>query len=125
MPTYQVHIYREMRLVFPDIAARTADEAAQTAAALPAEAAQALEDCDGENLAALVLVSGHEEGQRSRLIDFDPVRAMAPELLQVLELILPVLQEIVCAHRLRDDAAARLVLDRVVACLAQAHAQPL
>jgi len=60
-----------MCLVFPGIAVRTADEAARRAAALPAEAAQALEDCDGANLAAL-----------------------APELLRVLELPLPALQEI-------------------------------
>ena len=121
MKTYNVHVYREMRLFFPGIVASTAEEAATLAAEMPSEAAQALEDCDGENLAALVGVIGREDGQQSRMIDFDPVRALAPDLLTVLALALPVLQEVVRTHRLSDDATARLALDRVASVIAKAH----
>ena len=64
MPTYNVHIYREMRLFFPGIAARTAEESARLAAERPSDAAQAREDCDGENLAALVSVVGREDAKQ-------------------------------------------------------------
>jgi hypothetical protein len=35
MKTYNVHIYREMRLFFPGIIASTAEEAARLAAEMP------------------------------------------------------------------------------------------
>jgi hypothetical protein len=123
MKTYNVHIYREMRLFFPGIVASTAEEAATLAAEMPSEAAQALEDCDGENLAALVGVIGREDGQQSRMIDFDPVRAIAPDMLTVLALALPILQEVVSAELLSDNSTARLALDRVASIIAKAHAQ--
>ena len=78
MKTYNVHIYREMRLFFPGIVASTAEEAATLAADMPSGAARALEDCDGENLAALVGVIGREDRQQNWMIDFDPVRAIMP-----------------------------------------------
>ena len=123
MKTYNVHIYREMRLFFPGIVASTAEEAARLAAEMPSGAAQALDDCDGENLAALVGVSGREDGKQNWMIDFDPVRAIAPDLLTVLALALPVLQEVVRAQMLSDDATARLVLDCVASVIAKAHVQ--
>src|SRR5215831_4658117 len=107
MKTYNVHIYREMRLFFPGVVARTVEEAATRAAEMPSDAAKALEDCDGENLAALVGVVGSEEGQQNWMIDFDPVRAMASELLTVLAWALPILQEAVHAHLLRGDPTVR------------------
>src|SRR5215475_12298743 len=84
MKTYNVHIYREMRLFFPGIIASTAEEAATRAAELPSVAAEALEDCDGENLAALVGVIGREDCKQNWMIDFNPGRAIAPDLLTVL-----------------------------------------
>jgi len=123
MQTYDVHIYREMRLFFPDIVASTAEEAARRAAEMPSDAAQALEDCDGKNLAALVIVIGREDGRQHWMIDFDPVRAMAPDLLTALMLALPILQEVVRAQLLRDDATARLALDRVASVIAKAYVQ--
>lgn len=123
MKTYNVNLYREMRLFFPGIVAQTAEEAARIAAEMPSDAAQALEDCDGENLAALVGTIGREDCQHNWMIDFDPVRAMAPELLTALALVLPVLQEVVRTHQLSDDATARMALDRVVSCIAKAHVQ--
>ena len=121
MQTYNVHIYREMRLFFPDIVASTAEEAATLAADMPSGAARALEDCDGENLAALVGVIGREDCKQNWMIDFDPVRAIAPDLLTVLALALPVLQEVVRARLLSDDSTARLALDRVASVIAKAH----
>ena len=53
MKTYKVHIYREMCLFVPGIVARTAEEATTLAAEKPSGMAEALEDCAGENLAAL------------------------------------------------------------------------
>jgi hypothetical protein len=123
MKTYNVSVYREMRLFFPRIVARTAEEAAILAAEMPSDAAEALDDCDGENLAALVGVIGREDGTHSRMIDLDPVRAVVPDLLTALALALPVLQEVVRAHLLSDDATAHMVLDRVASVLAAAHVQ--
>jgi|RhiMetdeSRZDD1v2_1073273.scaffolds.fasta_scaffold56559_5 hypothetical protein len=121
MKTYNVHIYREMRLFFPGIVARTAEEAARLAAKMPSGAAEALEDCDGENLAALVGVVGSADGQQSWMIDFDSVRAIAPNLLTALALALPILQEAVRAHLLSDDPTVRMALDRVESVVTKAH----
>jgi len=121
MKTYNVHIYREMRLFFPGIVASTAEEAATRAAEMPSVAAEALEDCDGENLAALVGVVGREDCKQSRMIDFDPVRAIMPDLLTALELALPILQEAVRTRRLNDDPTERIALDRVESIIAKAH----
>ena len=53
MKTYNVHIYREMCLFFPGIVARTAEETTTFATEKPSGMAEALEDCDGDNPAAL------------------------------------------------------------------------
>ena len=124
MQTYNVHIYREMRLSFPGMVANTAEEAARLAAEMPSSAAEALEDCDGENLAALVGVVDSADGRQSWMIDFDPVRTIVPDLLTALELALPILQEAVRAHLLSDDPTARIVLDRVESVIAKAHVKP-
>ena len=121
MKTYNVHIYREMRLSFPGIVASTAEEAARLAADMPSGAARALEDCDGENLAALVGVIGREDCQQNWMIDFDPVRAILPDLLTALALALPILQEAVRTHLLSDAPTARIALDRVASVIAKAH----
>jgi len=121
MKTYNVHVYREMRLLFPGIVARTAEEAATLAAEMPSGAAEALEDCDGENLAALVGVIDRDECKQSWMIDFDPVRAIVPDLLTALELALPILQEAARDHLLSDEATARLALVRVAFAIAKAH----
>jgi hypothetical protein len=113
MKTYNVHIYREMRLSFPGIVANTEEEAARLAADMPSG--------DGENLAALVGVVGSEDCKQSWMIDFDPVRARAPHLLTALELALSILQEAVRAHVLSDDPTTRLALDRVESIIATAH----
>jgi len=123
MKTYNVHIYREMRLFFPGIVASTAEEAATLAADMSSCAAEALEDCDGANLAALVGAVSGEEGKHSWLIDFDPIRAIAPDLLTALELALPLLQGAVRDHLVSDAPTERMALDCIESVIAKAHAK--
>jgi len=110
-----------MRLFFAGIVACTAEEAATLAAELPLGAAEALDDCDGENLAALVGVVGNDAGKQNWMIEFDHVRAIALHLLTALALALPILQEVVCAHLLSDEPTARVALDHVASVIAKAH----
>jgi hypothetical protein len=74
MTTFNVHIYREMRLVFGGIEADTHEAAASIARDKPTDQADSIDDCEGENLAALVDVAGDEEYEQSRIIDFEPER---------------------------------------------------
>jgi hypothetical protein len=55
------------------------------------------------------------------MIDFDPVRTIVHDLLTALELALPILQDVVRAHLLSDDATVRIALDRVESAVAKAH----
>jgi hypothetical protein len=74
MTTYNVHIYREMRFYFAGIEADTPEAAAQMAAGQPTCDADYSEDCDGENLAALIDVAGDEDYSQSVTIDFEAER---------------------------------------------------
>ncbi len=74
MTTYNVHIYREMRLVFGGIEADTHEAAAAIARDKPTDQADSIDDCDGETIAALVDVAGDEEYRHTRAIDFEPER---------------------------------------------------
>jgi hypothetical protein len=74
MTTYNVHIYREMRLVFGGIEADTHEAAAAIAGDKPTDQADSIDDCDGETLAALVDVAGDEDYRHTRAIDFEPER---------------------------------------------------
>jgi hypothetical protein len=87
MTKYNVHIYREMRLFFPGIEATTPEEAANFAGDKPTYEAEYTEDCDGENLSALVDVVGDDEFSQSATIDFEPerTRKAAPRLIEALE----------------------------------------
>jgi hypothetical protein len=67
---YNVHIYREMRLMFAGIEADTPDAAAAIARDRLTEDADSIDDCDGQDLGALVDEAGDEEYERSVLIDF-------------------------------------------------------
>ena len=84
MPTYNVHLYREMRLYFPDIEADTPEEAAKLVAEKDFDDVEDFSDCDGENLAALVDLVGDEEFRHSKTIAFDPVKEAAQELYEAL-----------------------------------------
>jgi hypothetical protein len=74
MTNYIVHIYREMRLSYADIEADTPEAAASIARDKPTDAADSIDDCDGENLAALVDLAGDDEYEHSRFIDFEAER---------------------------------------------------
>ncbi len=90
MTLYHVHIFREMRLYFPSIEADSPEAAAQAAAGRPTDEAAYSEDCDGENLAALVDVAGDEDYAQSMTIDFEGerLRKEAPRLLSALQQVL-------------------------------------
>jgi hypothetical protein len=74
MMIFNVHIFREMRLVFGGIEADTHEAAAAVARDKATDQADAIDDCDGETIAALVDVAGDEEYEQTRLIDFEPER---------------------------------------------------
>jgi hypothetical protein len=84
---YNVHLYREMRLYYPGIKASSHDEAALIAARQGSAVADTIEDCEGENLAALVDVDGDTDYLQTRIIDFEPtiLRTHVDEILKVLE----------------------------------------
>ena len=87
MTLYNVHIYREMRLFFPGVEAATPDEAARIARDKPTYEADYTEDCDGQDLSALVDVVGDDEFQHSVTLDFDHerLRKAVPDLLAALK----------------------------------------
>jgi hypothetical protein len=87
MTIYNVHIYREMRLYFPGIQAESHEAAARIAAEKCTDEADDVEDCQGENLTALVDVQGDGEYLQTQIIDFEPtlLRDHAEELLRAVE----------------------------------------
>ena len=86
MPRYDVHLYREMRLLFEGIEAPSHEEAAALARQRSGEDADFIDDCHGEDFAALVDVAGDEQYQQSRMIDFEGERPCqaTPKMLQAL-----------------------------------------
>jgi hypothetical protein len=74
MTTYNVHLYREMRLTFEGIEADTPEAAAAIARDKPTGDADDIYDCEGESLSALVDVAGDEEYAQSGFIDFEAER---------------------------------------------------
>ena len=100
MTLYNVHIYREMRLHFPGITADTPEQAARVAADKPTADAEFAEDCEGENLAALIDVAGDDEFTQSVTLDFEPerLRKLAPDLLQALQTLAEQADEDCPAH---------------------------
>jgi hypothetical protein len=87
MTTYNVHIFREMRLVYGGIEADTHEVAAAIARDKPTDQADSIDDCDGETSYACVDVQGDEDYEQTRLIDFEPERQRqaAPKLLAALK----------------------------------------
>jgi hypothetical protein len=84
---YIVHIYREIKLRFDGVEADTPEAAAAIARDGLTEDADDIDDCDGEDFAALVDVAGDEEFEQSRTIDFEPERQRkaSPKLLAALQ----------------------------------------
>ena len=115
MTSYIVHLYREMRLSYTGIEADTPEAAAAIASGKPTDDADNIDDCEGENLAALVDVAGDEEYEQSRLIDFEPERQRkaAPKLLASLEGIMPYAEnEAHSLEELKDSPEAEVEAER-------------
>jgi hypothetical protein len=74
MKRYNVHLYREMRLVFDNIEANSPETAAAIARNKPTSEAAEINDCDGLDLSALVDEIGDDEYRRSVTIDFEAER---------------------------------------------------
>lgn len=128
MTKYNVHIYREMRLTFEGIEADTPDAAAAIAHDKPTGDADDIDDCEGENLAALVDVAGDQDYEQSRLIDFEPERQRktASALLSSLKAVLPYAEsegESLYECWKRDgDLQIKDASDRCAKVIANAHA---
>jgi hypothetical protein len=110
MTIYNVHIYREMRLYFPGIEAATDDEAARIAAAKLTADAEYTEDCDGDNLAALVDVVGDDEFEHSVTIDFEheKIRKAALDLLEAIPPLIGLVHRLLPAHAQSDSTLDNL-----------------
>ena len=85
LTTFNVHLYRAMRLFFPGIEAPSAEIAASWASQKLTDEAALIDDCDGETLAALVDVVGDEAFEHSRMISFDPAREAMHDLITALD----------------------------------------
>lgn len=87
MPKFNVHIYREMRLVFPGIEAETHEDAAAIASLKETGEAESVEEENTLDRSALVDVVGDAEYKESRFIDFKPElqEKMFSELLDALK----------------------------------------
>jgi hypothetical protein len=87
MNKYTVNLYREMRLSYAGIEADTPEGAVAAVSDLPTDDADNVEDCDGENISAVVDLAGDETYSRSVTIDFagERARKAAPQLLAALE----------------------------------------
>jgi hypothetical protein len=71
MKRYNVHIYREMKLLYGGIEADSHEEAARIASDRLTEEADSMDDCDGETFGALVDVAGDENFQHSQTVNFE------------------------------------------------------
>jgi hypothetical protein len=74
MTIYNVHIYRQMRLVFNGIEAASHEAAAESVRRQQTDHYDDIADCDGETSYACVDVQGDAEYEHSRWIDFQPER---------------------------------------------------
>lgn len=110
MTLYNVHIYREMRLFFPALGADTPDKAARIAAGKQTADAEYTEDCDGENLAALVDVEGDHQFEHSVTIDLDheQLRKTAPRLLEAIPPLIRLIHRMLPPHAQPDSTLDNL-----------------
>ena len=86
MTNFIVHLYREMKLSYTGIEADSPEAAAAIASEKLTADADNIEDCDGQDLSALVDVAGDEDYSQSVTIDFEPerIRKAATKLLEPL-----------------------------------------
>ena len=115
MPTYNVHLYREMLLHCPGIEAGSPEQAAAIARDQPTDQAEKIHDCEGETLSALVDLPGDEEYRHSVNVYFEPerLRQAAPEMLQALQAAAHYLAE----HMDASDTSALRVFQQIQAAI--------
>ena len=89
MTIYNVHIYREMRLVYEGISAETPEAAAAIARKKPTDDSVEIADCEGETLSAVVDEAGDSAYERSVMIAFENerLRTASPALLAACRMI--------------------------------------
>jgi hypothetical protein len=115
MTQYIVHLYREMKLSYTDIEADTPQAAATIAGGKTTADADNIEDCEGQNLAALVDTAGDEDYSQSVTIEFEGerIRNAAPELLAALEMIVDYAEnEAFSLENLKDSPEAEVEAER-------------
>ncbi len=89
MTLYNVHIYREMRLVYEGISAETPEAAAAIARKKPTDDCVEIADCEGQTLSAVVDEAGDSAYERSVMIDFENqrLRTASPALLAACRMV--------------------------------------
>lgn len=115
MTQYIVHIFREMRVTFAGIEADTPEAAAAIARDMTTDQADDIEDCNGDDLSALVDIAGDEEYAQSRFIDFAPERLLkaASQILAALEAIIDYAEnEAYSLEKLKDCPEAEAEAER-------------
>ena len=115
MTKFTVHLFREMRLTFVGIEADTPEAAAAAVSQKPTEEADNIEDCEGENLSALVDVEGNESFSQSVMIDFEAerLRKASAKLLAALEAVIDYAEnEAYSLEKLKDSPEAEVEADR-------------
>lgn len=119
MTRYNVHIYREMRLFYEGIEADSHESAASIARDKETRDADDIEDCNGDDLGALIDVAGDDQYEHSRLIDFEPEwrRKAAPRLLAALQAAEGFV------HWARDHGADRPAVEAALAFIRTAIAE--
>lgn len=88
MNKYNVHIYRETRILYQDIKADTPEAAAESCRDLPSDAGCDSVDCDGQTFAAVVDTQGdpHCDG-KDILFEEGRLRRAAPAQAIILDLV--------------------------------------
>jgi hypothetical protein len=114
MTLYNVRVYREMRLYFPGIEASSHEEAAAKARDRLTEDADEIEDCNGEDLGALVDVVGDDQYEQSQMIAFEAerLRQAAPRLLEAVQDCIRQIHALLPDHQQSDST-----LDNIPAVL--------
>ena len=115
MTQYIVHIYREMRLTFADIEADTPEAAAAIARDKTTDQADDIEECNDEDLSALVDLAGDEDYSQSVAVDFEAerIRKAARDLLAALEEVIDYAEnEAYSLEKLKDSPEAESEAER-------------
>ena len=110
MPCYDVHLYREMRLLFEGIEADCHEEAAAIADRRSREDADFIDDCHSDDFAALVDFAGDESYEQSRFIAFEAerLRRAAPKLLEAVQDCIRQIHMLLPPHRQSDSTLDNL-----------------